>query len=118
MLATLQSQLHFVREIQAVDTTGVEPLQALRDETEEGIKEITVGLEELKEALSKEDVVGRMRRPRRRRGDVVDTDGAEEWDVLGPAKRKVGKYFVVDSSTGTDTQGTVDDITSSKTDAA
>lgn len=33
MLATLGTQLHFVRDIQSVDTTGVEPLSAIRDET-------------------------------------------------------------------------------------
>src|SRR3954454_3409908 len=33
MLKTLHSQLHFVRDIQSVDTEGVEPLQSIRDET-------------------------------------------------------------------------------------
>ena len=39
MISELQSQLQFVRAIQEVDTDGVEPLVALRDETEEGEKE-------------------------------------------------------------------------------
>ena len=40
MLSTLSSQLHFVKDIQSVDTTGVEPLRSLRDETAEGEKEV------------------------------------------------------------------------------
>jgi hypothetical protein len=107
MLRTLESQLHFVREIQSVDTTGIEPLQAIRDETSEGIREITIGLDALKDALSQERVVGRHRRPRRRRREeLVGGEGRnekernpeEDWDVLGMAERKVGRYFVVDSS--------------------
>lgn len=102
MLKTLQSQLHFVKEIQSVDTTDVEPLQAIRDETEEAILENTIGVETLKEAFANEEVKGRNRRPRRRRDFKVEKD-AEEWDVLGTASRTVGKYFVVKSS-NSDTQ--------------
>jgi hypothetical protein len=101
MLKTLHSQLHFVRDIQSVNTEGVEPLQSIRDETEEGITEATIGLEDLKEALGKEEFKGRNRRPRRRRGEAVDTNGAEDWDVLATAEVKIetaaGKYFVVRS---------------------
>jgi Asp-tRNA(Asn)/Glu-tRNA(Gln) amidotransferase C subunit len=101
MLKTLHSQLHFVKDIQKVDTEGVEPLQSIRDETEEGFKDITIGMEELKEAFEKEEIKGRNRRPRRRRGDVVDTTGVEDWDVFGTASEKVelagGKFFVVRS---------------------
>lgn len=101
MLKTLHSQLHFVRDIQSVNTEGVEPLQSIRDETEEGIKEATIGLQDLKGTLEKEDIVGRNRRPRRRRGEPVDTTGVEDWDVLGTAGEKIetaaGKFFVVRS---------------------
>jgi Asp-tRNA(Asn)/Glu-tRNA(Gln) amidotransferase C subunit len=104
MLKTLHSQLHFVRDIQKVDTEGVEPLVAIRDETEEGIREVTIGVEQLKEALAKEIVVGRNRRPRRRAGDVVDGRGVEDWDVLGTAGEIVGgptgRFFVVRSGKG------------------
>jgi len=93
-----------VRDIQKVDTEGVEPLVAIRDETEEGIREVTIGVEQLKEALAKEVVVGRNRRPRRRTGDVVDGRGVEDWDVLGTAGEKVegptGRFFVVRSGKG------------------
>ncbi|PMD22699.1 hypothetical protein NA56DRAFT_678803 [Hyaloscypha hepaticicola] len=101
MLKTLHSQLHFVKDIQKVDTEGVEPLQSIRDETEEGVKDITIGMEELKEAFEKEEIEGRNRRPRRRRVEVVDTNEVEDWDVLGTAGEKVelagGQYFVVRS---------------------
>jgi Asp-tRNA(Asn)/Glu-tRNA(Gln) amidotransferase C subunit len=99
MLQTLHSQLHFVRDIQNVNTEGVEPLQSIRDETEEGIREATIGIEELKEALAAEAIKGRNRRPKRRRGDPVDTKGVEDWDVLGTASEKdktsLGSFFVV-----------------------
>jgi Asp-tRNA(Asn)/Glu-tRNA(Gln) amidotransferase C subunit len=99
MLQTLHSQLHFVRDIQNVNTEGVEPLQSIRDETEEGIREATIGMEELKEALAAEAIKGRNRRPKRRRGDPVDTKGVEDWDVLGTASEKdetsLGSFFVV-----------------------
>ncbi|KAH9220792.1 hypothetical protein DL95DRAFT_519667 [Leptodontidium sp. 2 PMI_412] len=104
MLGTLHSQLHFVRDIQNVDTEGVEPLQSIRDETEEGIKDITIGLETLKEALAKEDIKGRNRRPRRRRDEMVDGTGVEDWDVLKTAGEKVetpgGRFFIVRSGKG------------------
>lgn len=101
MIKTLHTQLHFVRDIQKVNTEGVEPLRSIRDETEEGIKEITIGMDELKDAFAKEDIVGKNRRPRRRRGGVVDAKGVEDWDVTGCATETVemggGRYFVVRS---------------------
>jgi hypothetical protein len=103
MLETLHTQLHFVRAIQAVDTTGVEPLVTIRDETPEGIQELTVGLENprIKEALGREEKVGRMGRVRRRRdGEIEDRRSLEEkeWDPLkGTEGRTVGRHFVVES---------------------
>jgi len=102
MLSTLKSQLLFVREIQSVDTTGVKPLSAIRDETPEGMAELTIGLDTLRDALAQEDVVGHCSRPRRRRarateakGQAVEKIPEEDWDVLGTAAEKVGRYFVV-----------------------
>ena len=99
MIATLQSQLHFVRAIQRVDTTGVEPLRAIRDETRDGLAEATIGLDTdaVRAALGAEEFLGHCRRPRRRR-DVpagADTKEAEDWDALGTASQTVGRYFVV-----------------------
>ena len=58
MMQTLASQLHFVREIQKVDTTGVEPLRAIRDETAEAAREAEITIESLNEAFEKEEVLG------------------------------------------------------------
>ncbi len=91
----LRSQLHFVRDIQSVDTAGFEPLRSIRDETEHGLQEQTVGLEQLREALSREETFGHSKRPRRRRDSVKTTAG---WDALATASQKAGKYFVVRSS--------------------
>lgn len=96
LLGTLSSQLHFVRAIQSVDTRGVEPLRAIRDETAAGMAEQTIGLDSLRAALDKEDVVGHARRPRRRR-DKIDAGDVEGWDALAGASLKAGRYFVVRS---------------------
>ncbi|KAI8949528.1 hypothetical protein F4801DRAFT_553012 [Xylaria longipes] len=136
MLSTLSSQLHFVRAIQGVDTAGVSPLRVIRDETAAGLREQTIGLAELWEALEAEDVVGHAGRPRRRRmqkpveqessssGEEVGRDTEkrnafqeqkripseeENWDVLGGASETAGgRYFVVRSGgTGSLPNGTV-----------
>ncbi|KAI2784097.1 hypothetical protein F4815DRAFT_268857 [Daldinia loculata] len=99
MLSTLTSQLHFVRAVRSVNTAGVEPLRAIRDETALGQREQTIGLEQLKDALANEDVVGHARRPRRRRQQQGGSGGAdpgvEGWDVLAGASETAGRYFVV-----------------------
>ena len=96
MASTLQSQLHFVRNIQAVDTAGVEPLRSIRDETRVGLQEATIGLADLEGALAGEVRVGHNRRPRRVR-EKIDGTGIEDWDPLKTAARTAGKYFVVTS---------------------
>ena len=95
MLKTLSSQLHFVKEIQKADTTGVEPLQSLRYETTEGEQNAELGLEALKDALAAEDVRGKFRPRIRRRRDRVEVK-KDEWNVLGTAGKKTGRYFVVE----------------------
>ncbi|CRK33325.1 hypothetical protein BN1723_015223 [Verticillium longisporum] len=104
LLAALHAHLRFVRDVQAVDTTGVEPLRALRDETARGRVAATVGLAELRSALDKEVAFGHRQRPRRVKGDkaAVDQDAktAEAWNPLGTAQRTAGKYFVVQSKKG------------------
>lgn len=53
--------------------------------------------------MAREEVVGRCKRPRRMRNkgeDIKGVKGAaagEEWDVLGQAGERVGRYFVVRS---------------------
>ncbi|KAH8131444.1 hypothetical protein ACSS6W_001790 [Trichoderma asperelloides] len=95
MIETLQSQLQFARAVQRIDTKGVEPLRAIRDETEAAMKENTIGLDDLKDTLAKEALVGHYQRPRRVR-EQIQSD-AENWDALATASRKAGKYFVVES---------------------
>ncbi|KAK7920341.1 hypothetical protein PG985_008363 [Apiospora marii] len=112
LLTTLRTQLHFVRSIQGVDTAGVAPLAAIRDETARGRREQTIGLEALKEALANEDVVGHSRRPRRRRVEQdqqqMKKEGqrneAEDWDALAGASETAGRYFVVRSGKGGEAQ--------------
>ena len=98
MLKTLESQIHFVREIQKVDTTGVEPLRAIRDETAEGIEEQTIRLADLQEYLDAEEVVGRNGRIKRRPKEDPEAKLAEDWDPFvmseGQGKNK-GRYFFV-----------------------
>lgn len=96
MLATLSSQLHFVQEIQKADTTGVKPLQSLRDETAAGERDAELGLEALKDALAAEEVRGKFHRRIRRRRDAAGSGEAEEWNVLATAGKKTGRYFVVE----------------------
>lgn len=97
MLSTLSAQLHFVGEIQQVDTEGVKPLRAIRDETETAEKEQTITLETLKDALAQEKVIGKHHKRIQRDTTPVDASDVEDWDVLGAAERKAGKYFVVES---------------------
>lgn len=97
MLDTLADQLHFVGKIQEVDTTGVEPLRAIRDETELGREEQTITLQKLAHALNQEEIIGKHYKRIQRKTEPVDTEGIEDWDVLGSAERKVGNYFVVES---------------------
>lgn len=100
MLSTLSSQLHFVKEIQKVDTTGVEPLRSLRDETAAGEKEAELGMEAMEDALAKEEVRGKHHKRIRRRREQVVKKEEDEWDVLGTASRKVGRFFVVEGGKG------------------
>ena len=102
MLRTLEAQIHFVNSIQDVDTTDTLPLRAIRDESREAIKESTISLETLKEALDKEQVVGRRRKIQRQTTTIEEGAShveSDQWDgnALGSATKTAGKYFVVQS---------------------
>lgn len=97
MLDTLAAQLHFVGKIQEVDTTGVTPLRAIRDETNLAEEEQTITLETLKEALGKEEIIGQHHKRIQRDTTPIDARDVENWDLLGSAERKSGKYFIVES---------------------
>lgn len=97
MLSSLHSHLHFVAEIRKVDTTNITPLQSLRDEASAGRKEQEIGLEELADAFENEQIKGKYyKRIRRRQEEAGDGESARTWDVTGAARKKVGRYFVVD----------------------
>ncbi|MCJ1472056.1 hypothetical protein MMC13_000701 [Lambiella insularis] len=95
MINTLESQLHFVRAIQNVDTTGIKPLQSIRDESKAAEEENEVTLESLKEVFGREEVVGRSRRINRRKDVPVDRPKLEDFDPLDRAPKQVGRYIVV-----------------------
>lgn len=99
LLETLQAQIQFVKEIQKVDTTGIEPLRAIRDETREAIEEETITLRDIQSFLDKEEKYGRNGRLRRRK-DIDDhgDENAHTWDPFGMSadrSKKHGNYFVV-----------------------
>lgn len=96
MIDTLESQLHFVQAIQSVDTTGIEPLQSIRDESAEAEVENEINLNTLKEELEKECTGGFARRITRKSG-IVDTSEVETGDPLGQAPKKIGRFIAVDT---------------------
>ncbi|RMY92084.1 hypothetical protein D0861_02724 [Hortaea werneckii] len=83
------------QNIQAVDTTGVEPLRSLRDETAQGEAQAELGVEALKDALEKESVRGKYHKRIRRNKDVTEKK-RRDWDPLANAHKKVGRFFVVE----------------------
>jgi len=97
MLQTLQSQIHFLKEIQRVDTTGVPPLRSIRDESPGSLKEYTIGLDDLEAAMAKERVIGRCRRIKRVSIEKNDQPDGPAWsgDALGSASKTMGNFFVV-----------------------
>ncbi|THZ37892.1 hypothetical protein D6C90_06571 [Aureobasidium pullulans] len=97
MLSSLSSHLHFVNEIRKVHVSGLTPLQSLRDETAAGIEMQEIGMKDLEEAFKKEEVKGTYyTRIRRDHDRVEEGESVKTWDVLGAARKKVGRYFVVD----------------------
>ena len=100
MIKDLQSQLRFVRAIQEVDTDGVEPLQSIRDETEDAERENEITVATLQEEFDKEEIVGKRGRIRRRRDvpDAARDEQANDWDPLSQAPKKLGRFIVVDTA--------------------
>jgi hypothetical protein len=98
MLKTLESQIHFVKEIQRIDTAGIPPLRSIRDESAEAVQEVSIGLDNLKEAFSKEHTVGRSKKIERAHSEKNIPPDGDAWDgnALNTASKRIGKYFVVD----------------------
>lgn len=97
MLATLRSQIAFVREMQTVDTTGVSPLRRISDETTATRQETEIGLDTLAIDLGAEEMHGLARRIQKQSTHRSENIEAEDWDSLGQASKRVGKFFVVKS---------------------
>ena len=99
MLQTLESQIHFVKEIQSVKTAGVIPLRSIRDETNEAQKENTIQVRDLETSLEQERYVGRSRRIKRTKAKRLHHPDGEiwDWDALKSASKTMGRYFVVQS---------------------
>ncbi|KAJ9605376.1 hypothetical protein H2200_010033 [Cladophialophora chaetospira] len=113
MLQDLRDQVHFVKEIQKVDTTDVQPLVAIRDETSEHRQERTITRESLAEFIALEEKKGKNGTIRRRkdtyqvtsftpdshpwREDPVEWSKVEDPWALGEVaeSRKMGKFFFV-----------------------
>ena len=100
MISTLESQLHFVKAIQSIDTTGVEPLQSIRDETTQGREETEVTMDTLKDEFEKEEIVGFAKRIRRKKlAEDRNPEEKQNWDPLALAPHKLGRYIVVKTGT-------------------
>lgn len=96
LLNDLESQLHFVRAIQRVDTEEVQPLVAIRDETEGVQREEEISLETLKKEFEKEEVWGSRGRIRRK-SDVKVGDDAENWNPLACAPKTKGRFIALET---------------------
>jgi Asp-tRNA(Asn)/Glu-tRNA(Gln) amidotransferase C subunit len=99
MLETLESQIHFVKQVQSVDATDVEPLQCIRDESADAVNERTIGVDRLQGAMAKERVFGRRKRIQRVESEKNDRPDGDAWDgnALGHASKTKGRYFVVET---------------------
>lgn len=98
MIKDLQSQLHFVKAIQKVNTDGVEPLQSIRDETKRAERENMITVQSLKDEFDKEVIIGRRGRIVKAENSPCDTEGVVDWDPLSQAPKKLGRYFVVETN--------------------
>ncbi|KAL8696166.1 MAG: hypothetical protein Q9224_002933, partial [Gallowayella concinna] len=99
MQKDLQSQLKFVKAIQDIDVPdSVKPLQSIRDETEEGMKEVEITVESLADDFAKEEVVGIRGRIRRKNGAEAAKVKEEKWRPLKLAPRTVGNYVAVNTA--------------------
>ncbi|KAL8688315.1 MAG: hypothetical protein Q9224_004915, partial [Gallowayella concinna] len=99
MQKDLQSQLKFVKAIQDIEIPdSVKPLQSIRDETEEGTKEVEITVESLADDFAKEEVVGIRGRIRRKDGAEAAQVEEEKWHPLKLAPRMVGRYVAVNTA--------------------
>ena len=115
MLSTLRAQVHFVKEIQKVDTTGVEPLVSIRDETRDHVWSSMMTEEKLEPFFRMEEKVGvngTIKRRENRKSAIIshgDADGDAGAEVetdpvdkpfsmaVGESEqgRRIGQFFYV-----------------------
>lgn len=74
LLNDLRAQVHFVKHLQSLDTSDVQPLVSIRDETNAARKEQTIGLQDLAPWLDREEKVGKNGTVRRRRTNVAEAE--------------------------------------------
>ncbi|KAB8346109.1 hypothetical protein FH972_023157 [Carpinus fangiana] len=99
MLHDLRAQLHFVKEVQEVNTTGIRPLRRIYDESSEAESEAELNMKSLKDAIAQEQRIGKHHKRIKRRWHSTSVVGElETWDVLGQAPRKIGRFFAVESA--------------------
>lgn len=115
MLATLRAQVHFVKEIQKVDTSGVEPLVSIRDETRDHIWSSMMTEEKLAQYFVQEDKVGVNGTVRRQKDNALVISGEEDMSPYSMGERelveepfrmgrdeeegrRIGRYFYVKRS--------------------
>ncbi|KIX04112.1 uncharacterized protein Z518_07665 [Rhinocladiella mackenziei CBS 650.93] len=112
MLSTLSQQIHFVKEIQKVDTTGIKPLVAIRDETNEAIAEQTITRAKLDQFFAAELKRGKNGTIRRAKDNYMVISSTDQLDPreensindrledpfhLGENEesRRMGRYFFI-----------------------
>lgn len=104
LLHTLRSQVHFVKQVQSINTDGVKPLVCIRDETTEAKEEDTITLDKMKPWLEREDVdrngTVRLRRPRNTGSTGFDAFNLGVGSEEGSGRRQ-GRYFVVKKNSQT-----------------
>ncbi|EDN07247.1 conserved hypothetical protein [Histoplasma mississippiense (nom. inval.)] len=95
MLKTLESQIHFVKKVQGIDTTGVTPLRSISDESAEAQEENKISLKTLEASLKQERYIGRSRRIQRTRSERPTNPDDEVWDgdALKPASKTMGRGY-------------------------
>ncbi|KAL8783385.1 MAG: hypothetical protein Q9213_004644 [Squamulea squamosa] len=99
MQQDLQSQLKFVKAIQEIEIPdSVKPLQSIRDETQDGMKEQEITVESLTDEFAKEEVVGIRGRIRKKKSLKVVVEEEEKWDPLALAPRTIGRYIAVNTA--------------------
>ncbi|KAL8768167.1 MAG: hypothetical protein Q9209_005558 [Squamulea sp. 1 TL-2023] len=99
MQRDLQSQLKFVKAIQEIDIPdSVKPLQSIRDETQDGMKEQEITVESLEDQFAKEEVVGIRGRIIRRQDSKIGAGEEKKWDPLALAPRTIGRYIAINTA--------------------